>query len=119
VQYQEFLNRVAARSGLPRDRAEVATQLVPALLGESIDEMGAGDLVSELPRQLKRLSLSVPQHGQRYLAHEFLHQVAERERGVQPAARGLEAPVLAAGGMRSPSRDRDQPGAVVLSNQIS
>lgn len=40
MQYQEFLNRVAARSG-------------------------------------------------RYLAHEFLHQVAERERGVQPLAEDM------------------------------
>ena len=42
MQYQAFLNRVAARSGLPKDRAEVATQLVLALLGESIHEMRPG-----------------------------------------------------------------------------
>ena len=72
MQYRAFLNRVAARSGLPRDRAEVATQLVLALLGESIDEMEARDLAGELPRQLKRLPLNVPQHGQRCLAHESL-----------------------------------------------
>jgi uncharacterized protein (DUF2267 family) len=80
VQYQEFLNRVATRSGLPRDRAEVATQLVLALLGESIDEMEARDLAGELPRQLKRLPWNVPPHGQRYLAHEFVHQLAISEK---------------------------------------
>jgi uncharacterized protein (DUF2267 family) len=91
VQYQEFVNRVAARSGLPKDRAEVATQLVLAVLGESIDGMETRDPASELPRQLKRLPLNVPQHGQRDLAREFVHQVAMRE----AVSRGQLADILA------------------------
>jgi uncharacterized protein (DUF2267 family) len=87
MQYLEFLDRVAARSGLPRDRAEVATQLVLTVLAESIDEKEARDLASELARQLKPWLANVPRHGQRYLAHEFVHQVAEREGVPQDEAR--------------------------------
>jgi uncharacterized protein (DUF2267 family) len=87
MQYEEFLNRVAARGGLPGDRAEVATQLVLTVLAESIDEKEARDLASELARQLKPWLANVPRHGQRYLAHEFVRQVAERERVPQDEAR--------------------------------
>lgn len=90
MQYDEILQRVEARAGLPRERAAVVTDVVLRVLAESIDEKEARDLASELPRDLKPALVNVPRHGQRYLAHEFLERVAERE-GVSPEEARLHA----------------------------
>src|SRR5437879_2230434 len=87
MRYDEFLNRVAARGGLPKDRAAAVPQAVLTVLAESIDERGVGDLASELARELKPALVNVPRHGQRYLADEFVRLAAEREEAPEDVAR--------------------------------
>ena len=80
MQYDDFINRVSQKIGLPREHAEVATQSVLSILAERLSQKEARDLASQLARELKPMLENVPRHGQGYLAREFVQLVADRER---------------------------------------
>ena len=94
MNYGEFIDRVAAKGGLDREHAEVATQVVLSVLGESLSEREVRHLSSQLARELKTMLENVPGHSRPYTAEEFLRLVAERERVSQEDARRHTQAVL-------------------------
>lgn len=80
---EEFVARVAARGGLLRERARVATEAVLETLAERIAPGDVNDLMSRLPLALHaplKRGKSHQRGGPRPMpAEEFLERVAERE----------------------------------------
>jgi uncharacterized protein (DUF2267 family) len=94
LNYAEFVQRVSEKAGLDRSRAEAVTQSVLSALGERLSQKEAGDLASQLARELKPMLLNVPGHGHPYTAREFVHLVAERLRTSDEEARRCVQAVL-------------------------
>src|SRR4030081_1542253 len=87
MNYREFVQRVSAKAGLDREHAEVATQAVLSVLGETLSEKEIEHLSSQLARELKTMLRNVPGHSRAYTAQEFLRLVAEREHVPEVEAR--------------------------------
>ena len=80
---EQFLTRVAERTGLDRDGARRATEAVLETLGERISGGEVDDLASQLPAELHdplRRGDAASHRAARPLSLEqFLHAIAERE----------------------------------------
>jgi uncharacterized protein (DUF2267 family) len=78
MQYDEFIETVADRAGLPRGSAESVTHAVLQVLAERISGGEALDLAAQLPRELQP-DLDPPQEDARaFGAGEFARRVAAR-----------------------------------------
>jgi uncharacterized protein (DUF2267 family) len=76
VQYDEFISKVAERSGVERDRADAVVRATLATLATRITPTEADDLAAQLPQQLKEPLLSGPEHPERFDPTEFVRRVA-------------------------------------------
>jgi uncharacterized protein (DUF2267 family) len=77
VQYDEFINKVAERSGFKRKLAEAATRATLATLAARITGGEANDLAAQLPLELKGPLLAGPDEAQSFDLEEFRRRVAE------------------------------------------
>src|ERR1700738_2555892 len=105
MNYGEFIDRVAAKGGLDREHAEVATQVVLSVLGESLSEREVRHLSSQLARELKTTLENVPGHSRPYTAEEFLRLAAGRHRRARTRVARGRAPTDS-GGVEHAERGR-------------
>lgn len=103
-----FLELVEETGGLTREEAERAVQATLRTLGERITRGEADDVAAFLPRELRKVLVSVPEPAEAFGLGEFLRRVAERE-GVdrQTAQRHAEAVFVALGHAVAPGELRD------------
>jgi uncharacterized protein (DUF2267 family) len=77
---ETFEKTVSSRAGMPRDRARVLIRATLQTLGERLTRGEAGDLASQLPKDMKEwLNTSVPE-ADRFGLEEFVRRVSERAR---------------------------------------
>jgi uncharacterized protein (DUF2267 family) len=87
VQYDEFIDSVASRAGLPRDEAEALVHATLRVLSERISGGEAEDLRAQLPKQLKVDLIPPQEEAQSFDADEFARRVSERT-GIDEADTG-------------------------------
>jgi uncharacterized protein (DUF2267 family) len=79
MQYDDFLEQVAQRTGLNRAYGDKAIVAVLETLSERIGSKEASDLAAELPRQLRAAVAEAPEKPAQFPADDFVRRVAERE----------------------------------------
>jgi uncharacterized protein (DUF2267 family) len=96
MKYDEFIESVRRRTGLPREAAEKLTHATLQVLAERISGGEAEDLQAQMPKDLKE-DLAVPKEepAQSFGAAEFTRRVADRAGLDQAAAQIGAAAVLA------------------------
>jgi uncharacterized protein (DUF2267 family) len=96
MKYDEFIESVTERTGLPREAAETLTHATLRVLAERLSGGEAEDLQAQMPKGLKE-DLAVPKDkpAQSFGAAEFTRRVAERAGIDEPAAQIGAAAVLA------------------------
>ena len=96
MKYDEFIESVRQRTGLPREAAETLTHASLRVLAERLSGGEAEDLRAQMPKGLKE-DLDVPKEkpAQSFRAAEFTRRVAERAGIDEPAAQIGAAAVLA------------------------
>jgi uncharacterized protein (DUF2267 family) len=96
MKYNEFIETVSQRTGLPREAAETLTHASLQVLGERLSGGEAEDLRAQLPKELKG-DLDVPKQkpAEGFGAEEFTRRVAERAGMDEVAAQLGAAAVLA------------------------
>ena len=96
MKYDEFIESVRRRTGLPREAAEKLTHATLQVLAERISGGEAEDLQAQLPKDLKE-DLAVPKEepAQSFGAAEFTRRVAEQAGVDETAAQIGAAAVLA------------------------
>jgi uncharacterized protein (DUF2267 family) len=78
VEYEQFVDAVAERAGLPRPAAERLTHAALRVLAERISGGEAEDLAAQLPRELKADLDPPEENAQSFDADEFSRRMAER-----------------------------------------
>jgi uncharacterized protein (DUF2267 family) len=96
MKFDQFIQSVTERTGLPREAAETLTHATLGVLAERLSGGEAEDLQAQMPKGLKE-DLAVPKEkpAQSFGAGEFTRRVAERAGIDQPAAQIGAAAVLA------------------------
>jgi uncharacterized protein (DUF2267 family) len=96
MKYDEFIESVRQRTGLPREAAETLTHATLRVLAERLSGGEAEDLQAQLATELKD-DLAVPKEkpAQSFGAEEFTRRVAQRASIDEPAAQIAAAAVLA------------------------
>ena len=79
IQYDDFLEQVAQRTGLNRAHGDKAIVAVLETLSERIGSKEASDLASELPRQLRAVVAEAPEEPAQFPVDDFVRRVAARE----------------------------------------
>ena len=79
MQYDDFLEQVARRTGLNRAHGGKAIVAVLETLSERIGSKEASDLAAELPRQLQAVVAEAPEEPAQFPADDFVRKVAARE----------------------------------------
>jgi uncharacterized protein (DUF2267 family) len=79
MQYDDFLEQVAQRTGLNRAHGDKAIVAVLETLSERIGSKEAIDLAAELPRQLQAVVAEAPEEPCQFPADDFVRKVAARE----------------------------------------
>jgi len=87
VQYEEFVNSVGRRAGLPRDEAEALTHATLRVLAERISGGEAEDLKAQMPKELQPDLIPPQEEAQRFGADQFARRVARRT-GISEADAG-------------------------------
>jgi uncharacterized protein (DUF2267 family) len=87
VQYEEFINAVAERAGLPHDEAESLTHATLGVLAERISGGEAEDLKAQMPKELQPDLIPPQEEAQPFGADEFARRVAQRA-GISEADAG-------------------------------
>jgi uncharacterized protein (DUF2267 family) len=78
VKYDEFINSVAERAGLPRDEAETLTHATLQVLSQRLTGGEAGDLAAQLPQGLKEDLVPTEERAESFDADEFARRVAAK-----------------------------------------
>jgi len=78
VQYEQFVNEVAQRSGMGRNEAESLVRATLRTLAERLSGGEAEDLRAQLPRQLQAELIPPQQEAQGFGVEEFVQKVAAR-----------------------------------------
>jgi uncharacterized protein (DUF2267 family) len=96
MKYNEFIESVRQRTGLPREAAEALTHATLQVLAERLSGGEAEDLQAQMPKELKE-DLAVPKQkpAESFGAAEFTRRVAERAGIDEVAAQMGAAAVLA------------------------
>jgi len=96
VKYNQFIESVGQRTGLPREAAETITHASLRVLAERLSGGEADDLQAQMPKELKE-DLAVPKQkpAESFGAAEFTRRVAERAGIDETAAQIGAAAVLA------------------------
>jgi uncharacterized protein (DUF2267 family) len=76
VKYDEFINSVAERAGLPRNEAETLTHATLRVLSQRLTGGEAEDLAAQLPQQLKADLVPSEEKAESFGADEFARRVA-------------------------------------------
>ena len=79
IHYDDFLEQVAHCTGLNRAYGDKAIVAVLETLSERIGSKWAGDLATELPRQLRAAVAEAPEQPAQFPADDFVRKVAARE----------------------------------------
>jgi uncharacterized protein (DUF2267 family) len=79
MQYDDFLEQVAQRTGLNRAHGDKAIVAVLETLSERIGSKEASDLAAELPRHLQAAVAEAPEEPAQFPADDFVRKVAARE----------------------------------------
>src|SRR5207237_3139174 len=79
MQYDDFLEQVARRTGLNHTHGGKAIVAVLETLSERIGSKEASDLAAELPRQLQAVVAEAPEEPAQFPADDFVRKVAARE----------------------------------------
>jgi uncharacterized protein (DUF2267 family) len=87
VQFEEFVNEVAARAGVSRDEAESLVRATLRTLAERLSGGEAEDLRAQLPRQLQAELIPPQEEAQGFGVEEFVQKVAARS-GIDEADAG-------------------------------
>jgi uncharacterized protein (DUF2267 family) len=96
MKYNEFIESVRQRTGIPREAVETLTHATLQVLAERLSGGEAEDLQAQLPKELKE-DLAVPKQkpAESFGAAEFTRRVAERAGIDEVAAQIGAAAVLA------------------------
>jgi uncharacterized protein (DUF2267 family) len=96
MRYDQFIESVSQRTGLPRDTAETLTRATLQVLAERLSGGEAQDLQAQMPKELKN-DLAVPKQkpAESFGAAEFTRRVAGRAGVDESTARTGAAAVLA------------------------
>jgi uncharacterized protein (DUF2267 family) len=78
MHYQEFISAVAERAGVPIDRAEALTRATLETLAERVTGGEAGNLASQLPKDLQAALAPSDQAAERFDQREFVQRVGRR-----------------------------------------
>lgn len=78
MRYDEFIQRVADRTGLSADRAEALTRATLITLGERISGGEAQDLASQLPKDLQSALTPSDELAEGFDLDEFVRRVKAR-----------------------------------------
>jgi len=99
MRFEDFIERVARRSGLARDEAVRATQAVLEALGERISKGQVDDLAARLPAELeqplKRGTARSKGAARPLSLDEFVRAIANREGSTPEQAQGHAGSVFA------------------------
>ena len=87
IQFDQFVDLVAQRANLDRDRARALTDATLKTLSERITGGEARDLAAQLPKELKASLDSAQEPAEAYSVDEFVRRVAERTGLDENAAR--------------------------------
>jgi uncharacterized protein (DUF2267 family) len=79
MQYDDFLEQVAQRTGLNRAYGDKAIVAVLETLSERIGSKEASGLAAELPRQLQAAVAEAPEQPAQFPVDDFVRKVAARE----------------------------------------
>jgi uncharacterized protein (DUF2267 family) len=95
MKYDQFIESVGQRTGLPREAAEKLTHAALQVLAERLSGGEAEDLQAQLATELKG-DLAVPKEkpAESFGAAEFTRRVAQRTEIDEPAAQIAAAAVL-------------------------
>jgi uncharacterized protein (DUF2267 family) len=92
MRYDEFIDAVSDRIGVPVGEAESLTYATLTTLAERITGGEARDLASQLPRPLRDLLLPSPEAAERFDLDEFIRRVSDRAGvGAAEATAGMRA----------------------------
>jgi len=96
MKYDEFIESVSQRTGLPREASETLLHATLRVLAERLSGGEAEDLQAQMPKELKE-DLAVPKEklAESFGAAEFTRRVAQRAGIDEPAAQSGAAAVLA------------------------
>jgi uncharacterized protein (DUF2267 family) len=96
MKYDEFIESVTQRTGLPREAAETLLRATLRVLAERLSGGEAEDLQAQMPKELKD-DLAVPKEkpAQSFGAADFTRRVAHVGDNDEPAAQIGAAAVLA------------------------
>jgi uncharacterized protein (DUF2267 family) len=100
VEYDEFIDRVAERTGVSREHAATLTPAVLQVLADRISGGQDADLATQLPEELARPLRKAPQKlPEKYGFAEFVERVRERAASVPREAvlPGIRAVMLTLG----------------------
>ncbi|HEV7468742.1 MAG: uncharacterized protein JWP64_2621 [Pseudonocardia sp.] len=84
MKYDEFIDAVSERAGLPRDEAESLTHAVLRTLSERLSGGEAEDLRAQLPKGLQEDLIPPQEEAQGFDVSEFTRRVVQRS-GIDPA----------------------------------
>lgn len=78
VKYDEFIEKVLERAGVPPDQATVLTAATLQTLAERITGGEARDLAAQLPKAMQELLRKTGEEAEAFSLDEFMRRVAER-----------------------------------------
>lgn len=94
MRYDEFIDAVATRAGLPREQAETVTRATLRVLSERLTGGEAEDLRAQLPKEFRVDLLPTDEHAEKFGVAEFVRRVAERSGLDEAEARAAVVAVL-------------------------
>ena len=104
MKYDEFIESVRRRTGLPREAAEKLTHATLQVLAERISGGEARDLAAQLPMPLQDALLPASEEAEGFSFKEFVRRTAER------AATDAGVAEIAVDAMLATLRDAVTPG---------
>jgi uncharacterized protein (DUF2267 family) len=87
MKFDQFVDLVAQRANVPRDRAQALTDATLRTLAERITGGEARDLAAQLPEELKPSLSGAAETAEAFSRKEFVRRVAERASLDEDAAR--------------------------------